>query len=117
MTSPTIEIDLGSVLQRIEQSLTDSRQETNQKLDNLSKEVTDLRQETNQKLDNLNKEVTDLKVGQARMEGDIQALKEDVKDIKGSQKAQIWTLIGILATAVLGLLAAGGKILFFSGNP
>ena len=44
MTSPTIEIDLGSALERIEQSLADFRQETNQKLDNLNKEVTDLKE-------------------------------------------------------------------------
>ena len=110
MTSPTTEVDLGRILERIEQNFADFRKETNQSL-------ADFRKETNHKLDNLNKEVTDLKVGQARMEGDIKALKEDVKDLKGSQKAQIWTLIGILATAVLGILAAGGKILFFDRIP
>jgi hypothetical protein len=29
-------------------------------------------------------------------------VKEDTKELKGSQKAQIWTLIGILGTALLG---------------
>ena len=56
----------------------------------------------NQKLDNLQKDVTDLKVGQARLEGNVSTLKEDVKDLKGSTKAQIWALIGILGTALIG---------------
>jgi hypothetical protein len=37
---------------------------------------------------------------------DFNNLKEDIKDIKNSQKAQIWTLIGILITAVEGFLVA-----------
>jgi len=44
----------------------------------------------NQKLDNLQKDVMDIKIVQ------------DTKELKGSQKAQIWTLIGILGTALLG---------------
>jgi hypothetical protein len=38
----------------------------------------------------------------AEIKGDIKALKADVADVKGSQKAQIWTLIDILGTAVVG---------------
>ena len=67
--------------------------------------TTDLSQvlgQINQKLDNLQKDVTDLKVGQASLEGNVSTLKEDVKDLKGSTKAQIWTLIGILGTALIG---------------
>ena len=39
----------------------------------------------------------------------LDTLSEQVKDIKSSQIAQIWTLIGILFTAVAGLLVAIGK--------
>jgi predicted nuclease with TOPRIM domain len=63
----------------------------------------------NQKLEHLQKDVMDIKIGQARLEEkvnglekDIESLKDDTKEIKGSQKAQIWTLIGILGTALLG---------------
>ena len=94
MTSPTIEIDLGSALERIEQSLAD------------------FRKETNQKLDNLNKEITDLKVGQAEIKGDIKALEErlagvekDVTELKGTSKNQLWSLIVLLAGTLLTLLA------------
>jgi hypothetical protein len=36
------------------------------------------------------------------LEKDIEGVKEDTKELKGSQKAQIWTLIGILGTALIG---------------
>ena len=40
------------------------------------------------------------------LDSDIPTIKEDIKEIKGSQKAQIWTLIGILITAVGGFIVA-----------
>ncbi len=56
-----------------------------------------------------NNRLNSLEIGQARLEEkvdglekDIESLKDDTKEIKGSQKAQIWTLIGILGTALLG---------------
>ena len=70
----------------------------------------------NQKLDNLQKDVTDLKIGQARLESDVSSLKEDVKELKGSSKAQIWTLIGILGTAVIGIVIRF-VITSFPSNP
>ena len=63
----------------------------------------------NQKLEHLQKDVMDIKIVQSRLEEkfdslekDIEGVKEDTKELKGSQKAQIWTLIGILGTALLG---------------
>ncbi|TRU80619.1 MAG: hypothetical protein EWV76_22950 [Microcystis novacekii Mn_MB_F_20050700_S1] len=63
----------------------------------------------NQKLDNLQKDVMDIKIVQARLEEkvdslekDIEGVKEDTKELKGSQKGQIWKLIGILGIALLG---------------
>ena len=46
----------------------------------------------------------------------LDTLSEQIKEIKGSQQAQIWTLIGILITAVAGFLVAVGRFVF-SGNP
>ena len=62
-----------------------------------------------QKLEIINNRLTNLEVGQARLEEKVDGLekgiksvKEDTKELKVSQKAQIWTLIGILGTALLG---------------
>jgi archaellum component FlaC len=46
----------------------------------------------------------------------LDTLSEQIKEIKGSQQAQIWTLIGILITAVGGFLVAVGRFVL-SGNP
>jgi SMC interacting uncharacterized protein involved in chromosome segregation len=110
MTAPTIETDLGKILERIEQNLAE------------------FRRETNQRFEQLNKDVTDIKVGQAKLEaevkGDIKALqgevsiiKEDIRDIKGSQKAQIWSLIGILGTVALGAVVRFVIAAMPGGNP
>nr|WP_041393399.1 hypothetical protein [Pleurocapsa sp. PCC 7327] len=55
----------------------------------------------------------DYSVTKAELKGDINVLKsevgflkDDIKDLKGSTRAQIWTLIGILITAVGGFLVA-----------
>ncbi|ACK68637.1 hypothetical protein PCC7424_0167 [Gloeothece citriformis PCC 7424] len=69
---------------------------------NVTYSIEEVLKQINQKLDKLPEDVTDLKVGQAKMESKLEAVENDIKEIKGSQKAQIWTLIGILATAVGG---------------
>ena len=90
MTTTPIQVstDLSQVLSQI-----------NQKLDNLQKEVSESRTET--------------RVAIAEVKGDIKSIDQRLKNGETSQKNQAWTLIGILATAVLGILVAGGKILFF----
>lgn len=55
-----------------------------------------------QKLDKLDERIGRLEIGQAEMRTDLNTLKEDSKDLKIAQRAQIWTLIGILGTAVIG---------------
>ncbi len=66
------------------------------------------------KLDKLSTDVTD-KV-ETKLDSDISTIKEDIREIKGSQKAQIWTLIGVLITAVAGFVVAVGRYVF-SFNP
>ena len=50
------------------------------------------------------------------MRVDLDNVKEDIKEIKGSQRAQIWILIGILITAVGGFIVAIGRSVL-SFNP
>jgi hypothetical protein len=75
----------------------------------------------NQKLDRLQKDVTDIGVRlvkvETKLDAEIEVLKTDIKEIKGSQKAQIWTLIGILMTAVGGFLVAVGRFVLATPNP
>jgi hypothetical protein len=72
--------------------------------------------EINQKLDTLQKDVTEIKVGQIKLETEVVALKENISNIAGSQKAQIWTLIGVLGTAVVGTVIRF-VITALPGNP
>ncbi|MDJ0731074.1 MAG: hemolysin XhlA family protein [Crocosphaera sp.] len=82
----------------------------------LTTDLSEVLGQINQKLDNLQKDVTELKIGQTRLESDVSTLKEDVKELKGSTKAQIWTLIGILGTAVIGTIIRF-VITAYPGNP
>ena len=78
----------------------------------------------NQNLEKLNSEVTNINLRLTKVETKLDegitprldTLSEQIKEIKGSQQAQIWTLIGILITAVAGFLVAVGRFVF-SGNP
>lgn len=66
---------------------------------------TDLKEilvQIDRKLDKLDERIGRLEIGQAEMRADLNTLKEDSKDLKIAQRAQIWTLIGILGTAVIG---------------
>lgn len=66
---------------------------------------TDLKEiltQIDRKLDKLDERIGRLEIGQAEMRADLNTLKEDNKDLKIAQRAQIWTLIGILGTAVIG---------------
>ena len=69
-----------------------------------------------QKLDTLQKDVTDINLRLTKVETKLDGTIVDIKDIKGSGQAQIWTLIGILITAVGGFLVAVGRFVF-SVNP
>lgn len=76
------------------------------------------------KLDNLQKDVTDINLRLTKVETKLDdgiiprlnTLNNEIKEIKGSQKAQIWTLIGILITAVGGFIVAVGRSVL-SFNP
>ena len=78
---------------------------------------TDLKEILNKmdtKLDHLQKDVTDINLRLTKVETKLDNTVEDIKEIKGSQKAQIWTLIGVLITAVAGSIVAVGRNLFLN---
>lgn len=139
MMSTPIQIttDLVQILERIEQKidrnderLTEKVEALDQRLtekiealdERLSEKIEALDEHLTQKIDKSDERLTKLEVGQARLEEKfnsieklVSLLREDIKEIEGTQKAQIWVLITILAIAVLGVLIAGSKIIFLNG--
>jgi chromosome segregation ATPase len=59
----------------------------------------------NQRLDRIEGDLTSLKVDMATVKTELNFIREDVKDLKGSQRSQIWaliiTVIGATITAVV----------------
>ena len=109
MSNIQIESDLKEILNKIDG-----------KLDHLQKDVTELKVsqvEVKGDIQRLNAEVkgdiqrldAEVKGDIKRLDSDISTIKEDIKEIKGSQKAQIWTLIGVLITTVGGFIVAVGR--------
>ena len=113
MASPTIEIDLVKILERIEQN------------------IADFRQETNQRFDKLEERMTNLEIGQARLEerltGEMKALDEKLTGKIETANAKLDGLDKRLDTqefisrsVMVGLvlaIAAGVVKLFFPGFP
>lgn len=103
MNNPKIEVDIAEIFGEIKQEL----KAINNRLNNL--EIS--------QVENLSK----LNLGQEEIKGNIKAIEVEqaniqtqLTEIKGSQKAQLWSLIVILATAVLGVLAALAKVFLSS---
>ncbi len=69
-----------------------------------------------QKLDHIQKDVTDINLRLTKVETKLDGTVQDIKQIKGSQEAQIWTLIGVLITAVGDFVVAVGRSVL-SFNP
>jgi tetrahydromethanopterin S-methyltransferase subunit G len=94
---------------QIESDLKEILNKLDQKLDHIDNKF-------EQKLDHLQKDVTDINLRLTKVETKLDSTVEDIKEIKGSQQAQIWALIGVLITAVGGFLVAVGRS-FFSFGP
>lgn len=94
----TVTYPTADILKRIEEKLDSNHKELSKKIDKQSEEI------------------GDIKVELAEIKAEVKNLNKDVTELKGSTKAQIWTLIGILATAILGLGAAVIRF-FATTNP
>ncbi len=69
----------------------------------------------NQKLDNLDNKVDDINGRLIKVETKLDSAVDDIKELKGTQKSQIWALISILFAAVTGILVVFGRFII-SGN-
>ena len=84
MNNPIIEIDLGQILSEIKQELK-----------------------------TMNNRLNKLEVGQGRIEEKLNSQEKIAKELKTSQKNQIWALIILAFTAVATLTGTLGKVVFF----
>jgi t-SNARE complex subunit (syntaxin) len=91
----SIEQDLKDVLNKIEQKF----DKIEQKFDKIEQKFDKM----DGKMDALSKDVTEVKISLAKLTEKAEATDKDVKELKNTQKAQIWSLIIIVLTAVLGL--------------
>ncbi|MGV2831660.1 hemolysin XhlA family protein [Myxosarcina sp. GI1(2024)] len=87
MSNIQIETDLKEILRELKEG---------------QKAILNKVEETNNKVEDIDKRLV-------RVETKLDGTVEDIKEIKGSQKAQIWSLIGILITAVGGFVVAVGR--------
>ena len=74
MTSPSIETDLGQLLERIDQ-----------------------------RLERIEDRLGKLEVGQARLEEKMTAVQGEISDLKSTTKSQLWSLIVLLGGTLLGI--------------
>jgi tetrahydromethanopterin S-methyltransferase subunit G len=120
MSNIQIESDLKEILNKLDQKLDQIDNKFEQKLDQIDNKfehkLDQIDNKFGQKLDNLQKDVTDINLRLTKVETKLDGAVEDIKEMKGSQNAQIWALIGVLITAVGGFLVAVGRSVF-SLNP
>lgn len=96
MNEPTtVTYNLAEVLKGIEDKLDSNHKELSKKINKQSEEI------------------GEIKVKLTAIETEVKNLSKDVTELKGSTKAQIWTLIGILVTAVGGFLVAVARFVFY----
>lgn len=85
-----------------------------QSTDNNTKYILDILVEIKSDIKKIKEDVSSIDKRLVVVETKLDNMKEQMSDVKVTQKNQIWSLIVILITAVLGILVAGGRILFFT---
>ncbi len=98
MSNISIETDLKEIIQELKQG---------------QNRIIDKIEAIDKKVEAIDKRL--IKV-ETKLDSELPALQKSIDEIKGSQQAQIWILIGILVTAVAGFLVAVGRFIFI-GNP
>jgi septal ring factor EnvC (AmiA/AmiB activator) len=110
----SIDNDLKELLQKFDQRFDKLENKFEQRFDKLENTFEQKLEKLDNKLDKVSEDITFVKVDLATVKTKLEAIDERVNKIEGSQKNQIWSLITIIATAILGILVAGGRILFFT---
>jgi len=97
--SPTIEVDIKELFDKLDR-----------KLDNISTRFEQKLDAVNSRLDTISKDVVDLKVGQARLEEKVDGLG---KRLDNQEFISRGVLIGFFVAVLVGL----AKMFGFVGNP
>ncbi len=90
----TVRYDLAEILKELKQDIKD----------------------VNTKLDKQSEKLNTIEVNIATLNEKVDGMDKRLEKVEGTQKNQVWTLIGILATAILGLGVAVARF-FFTTNP
>jgi peptidoglycan hydrolase CwlO-like protein len=121
MTNTPIQVtnDLSTVLAQIDRKLETLQKEAA----DFRKEVADFRTETFVAIESVKGDIKSVKGDIKALDEKVNGLKaelgkttEDIKELKSSQKNQIWSLIVLAFTAVLGMIGALARVLF-APNP
>jgi hypothetical protein len=83
---------------------------------NLETDLVKVLEKIDNKIDKLDQKLDDLKDQLNSVDKRLVVVETKLTIMEGSQRGQIWSLIVILATAVLGILIAGARVFFFP-NP
>ena len=86
----TVEYDLKEILAKLDSRLDKFEANIEARFDKLEA-----------KIEMAQKDITDLKTSYTSIDSRIQKIEQDVTELKTTQKNQLWTIIGILGTAVL----------------
>ena len=76
--------------------------------------VAEILGQINQKLDKIDERLTNLEVGQAKITEKVEGIDNRLRVVEGTQKNQVWTLIILLAGAIV---TASVKLFGVIGNP
>jgi uncharacterized coiled-coil DUF342 family protein len=105
MPSPvTVETDLRDILNTINERF--------DKLDARFDKINERFEKTDEKLDKLTQEINQTNIKLATVETKLTGLESQVRELGGTQKNQLWSLIVIVAGALFGITAK-----LFLSNP
>ena len=79
-------------------------------------DIAEILGQINQKLDHLREDVTDLKVGQVKIEGNIESLDTKVEQLDKRISNQEFTNRGVLIGLVVVILGGAAKLFGLMGN-
>ena len=110
MTQTTITYSLEEFLKEFKSDINKQFAEVNKRFDTFEAEVDKHFDTLETDIKELKGDVNQLKVDLTRVDTELKFIREN----SVTQKNQLWALIAILATAVAGIVVAGGKYVFFS---